>query len=92
MITIGTIVLNEFVNAGGQISGKRIVILCTSQNLVISTVNKATIIAVNNPCAPKYVQFINNELFHPLKLNNLLVLQLIEKQQVQLNQLVIPFH
>ena len=44
MITIGTIVLNEFVNAGGQ----------------ISTVNKATIIAVNNSCAPKYVQFINN--------------------------------
>ena len=62
MITIGTIVLKEFVNAGGQISGKRIVILCISQNLVISTVNKATIIAVNSPCAPKYVQFINNEV------------------------------
>ena len=38
------------------------VILCISQNLVISTVSKATIIAVNSPCAPKYVQFINTEV------------------------------
>ena len=58
-IAIGIKILNGEATFGGTDAGILIVIFLDTNTFVISTVNKATMIAVNIPPAPKLLIFIN---------------------------------